>query len=572
MSSTRALIPQDGKINPLSDAEMTRFRVICLGSDDDHVKYPAAATDVPRGVTQEGNDAAEEPVAVLLPGLPTALKMSGTGNLGDLIVPAVDGSGYGKVLPSTAGEYWAFARALKDWADGEEIPVATFAPVRTGPMTETQSFSAPTKTADPSSPVPGESWLRSDLGELRYRVGSTTYKLQGVAALFAVLMVLAGLLLTQPAQATDKTVLIRSGSGAMAVKEAAATDTALIPGNITVTGTVTAATIAGTMSDAELAALAGLTSAANAIPYFTGSGTAGVVSSSANVLTFLAAANNAAMADIIGGAFTEGDIANSTVVSADIKDGEIVNADINGSAAIDATKIGSGNITTAEFEFLANVTSDIQNQFSGKQTASANLTTFAGIAPAANVQTFLAAADNAAMADIIGAALTEGDIANSTILSADIKDGELVDADVNASAAIANTKLAVPAVRSATQSINVSEFTDDLGTSGHLDLTTQIPAGSVVLGWKMISSAGWTGDTNANVTLGTAGTATAYSANTGGDIFGATTVLSAPAAATANVDAVTTVRMTVTGATDFTAIKTAAAGAGNVTYYWLQTQ
>jgi hypothetical protein len=53
--------------------------------------------------------------------------------------------------------------------------------------------------------------------------------------------------------------------------------------------------------DAELAALAGLTSAANAIPYFTGSGTAGVISSSANMVSFLASADYATALTNLGG-------------------------------------------------------------------------------------------------------------------------------------------------------------------------------------------------------------------------------------------------------------------------------
>jgi hypothetical protein len=52
----------------------------------------------------------------------------------------------------------------------------------------------------------------------------------------------------------------------------------------------------------------------------------------------------------------------SSIVSADLVDGTIVNADINASAAIDATKIGGGSVSTTEYDYLANVTSDIQTQ------------------------------------------------------------------------------------------------------------------------------------------------------------------------------------------------------------------
>jgi hypothetical protein len=34
------------------------------------------------------------------------------------------------------------------------------------------------RTADPASPADGEQWVRSDLAQLRIRVGSATYKVE----------------------------------------------------------------------------------------------------------------------------------------------------------------------------------------------------------------------------------------------------------------------------------------------------------------------------------------------------------------------------------------------------------
>lgn len=55
-----------------------------------------------------------------------------------------------------------------------------------------------------------------------------------------------------------------------------------------------------------------------------------------------------------------------TVDSSNISNLSIVDADISATAAIDASKIGNGSVSTTEFQYLSNVTSDIQTQLSSK--------------------------------------------------------------------------------------------------------------------------------------------------------------------------------------------------------------
>jgi len=38
------------------------------------------------------------------------------------------------------------------------------------------AWNVPVRTSDPPSPASGQQWVRSDLGQLRIRVGSSTYK------------------------------------------------------------------------------------------------------------------------------------------------------------------------------------------------------------------------------------------------------------------------------------------------------------------------------------------------------------------------------------------------------------
>jgi len=126
---SKAIESQQGQIHLLADAELDRFRVVCQGTDADHVAYPTAATTRPLGLLPEGCEAAEEAVAVRLMGYgeTPVLKISGTLSAGDLICPAVDGTGKGRAVPAS-GPVYVFARALEDAADGQEIAIQTFAP------------------------------------------------------------------------------------------------------------------------------------------------------------------------------------------------------------------------------------------------------------------------------------------------------------------------------------------------------------------------------------------------------------------------------------------------------------
>lgn len=76
-----------------------------------------------------------------------------------------------------------------------------------------------------------------------------------------------------------------------------------------------------------------------------------IVGSAGNVATAVTASGDAT-------------ISNAGVVA--ISAGVIVNADINASAAIDASKIANGTVSSTEFQYLGNVTSDIQAQLDAK--------------------------------------------------------------------------------------------------------------------------------------------------------------------------------------------------------------
>ncbi len=120
------------------------------------------------------------------------------------------------------------------------------------------------------------------------------------------------------------------------------------------------------------------------------------------------------------------------------------------------------------------------------------------------------------------------------------------------------------------QELDHAAFTDNLNTTGYIDITTQIPAGAIVLGWKAVCSEGFTGDTTAIVQVGIAGTLDKYSASVAGSVFAPATVGSSVKAGNVYEPALITARVTVTGATDFTLIL-AATGKMVVTIYYIPT-
>lgn len=89
-------------------------------------------------------------------------------------------------------------------------------------------------------------------------------------------------------------------------------------------------------------------------------------------------------------------IGSAAILEAELEilDGALLNtSDIN---VIDGIS-DSGSLSAAELLYVDGVTSAIQTQLDAKQAADADLTTYAGITPSANVQSYLAAADYAAM-------------------------------------------------------------------------------------------------------------------------------------------------------------------------------
>ena len=129
----------------------------------------------------------------------------------------------------------------------------------------------------------------------------------------------------------------------------------------------------------------------------------------------------------------------------------------------------------------------------------------------------------------------------------------------------------VPRLDSIVQSIAISGFTNDNRSSGHIDLTDRIPAGSLVLGWKASVTTRFTGSSaeRADLVLGTPGEIEAFSAS-GPRILerGASNAFGDTPRAGQEIGVERVVRVTVDDGFDFDSIT---GGALTVSLYFVRT-
>ncbi len=131
------------------------------------------------------------------------------------------------------------------------------------------------------------------------------------------------------------------------------------------------------------------------------------------------------------------------------------------------------------------------------------------------------------------------------------------------------TFLEPPKLKSISQIIAFGDFTDNADTTGYVDLSTQLPAGALAQGWKAVVATGFTGDTTAVIQVGVSGDLDRFSSVTDQSVLAAGTVGAGVAADAADgIAAAQSIRVTVTGAADFTSI---AAGSLTITVYYIDT-
>lgn len=211
---------------------------------------------------------------------------------------------------------------------------------------------------------------------------------------------------TAHAEFTTDVLKLKDGSG----------DVCSISGTLTANRTLTIPDETGTIcttgsvcsgyqgTDAELSAIAGLTSAADALPYFTGSGTAAVTTLSSYGRTLIddadATTARATLGAVIG--------TNVQAYDADL----LALAGVTSAADALAYFTGSGTASTTTLSAYGRTVIDDADAATARTTLGlaigtnvqaydADLTTWAGITPGANVGTFLATPSSANLASAV---------------------------------------------------------------------------------------------------------------------------------------------------------------------------